>query len=180
MKNDIQRLTEAFNFAAQSHKNQRRKNPEKEPYINHPVIVAAILAEHTGGKDTNLIIAGTLHDTVEDVGVTFEQIEEKFGKDVADLVREVTDDKSLPKERRKELQIEHAAHASPRAKILKLADKTANLEDQLKLTPEGWSQQRVDEYFNWSKRVVDQVRGVCPALEARFDRAYAARMKPAL
>lgn len=165
-----------YNFAADAHKNQKRKNPEQAPYIVHPAKVAALIAEHTGGADANLIIAGLLHDTVEDVGVTFEQIEEKFGKDVADLVREVTDDKSLPKQARKEAQIEHAAHASPRAKILKLADKTANLEDQLRSPPEGWSKERIDEYFNWSKRVVDQVRGACPALEARFDKVFAARM----
>ncbi len=177
MNNDTLRLVDAFNFAAQSHKAQKRKNPEQEPYIVHPAEVAQIVSEYTGGTDANLVIAALLHDTVEDVGVTFEQIEEKFGKDVADLVREVTDDKSLPKQARKEAQIEHAAHASPRAKILKLADKTANLEDQLRIAPEGWSKERIDEYFNWSKRVIDQVRGACPPLEARFDRAFSARMK---
>jgi guanosine-3',5'-bis(diphosphate) 3'-pyrophosphohydrolase len=178
MNNDAQRLTKAFNFASQKHKEQRRKNPQQEPYIVHPAEVANLIAQYTGGNDTNLIIAGLLHDTVEDVGVTFEEIEQEFGSDVAGLVREVTDDKTLEKQERKRLQIEHAAHATPRAKVLKLADKTANLEDQLRIAPEGWSTARIDEYFNWSKSVVDQVRGVCPDLEARFDRAYKARMCP--
>lgn len=174
MENDIQRLTRAFNFAAQRHIDQRRKDYRAAPYINHPANVADLVTKHTGGNDINLIIAALLHDTVEDVGVTFEELEREFGKDVADLVREVTDDKNLPKAVRKELQIEHAAHATERAKILKLADKVSNLNDLLVMPPRDWDNARVVEYFNWASKVVAGCRGANAGLEKEFDAAYLA------
>lgn len=174
---DIQRLTKAFNFAAQKHSEQRRKGPDAAPYINHPAKVADLVSQHTDGNDVNLIIAALLHDTVEDVGVTFEEIEQEFGKDVADLVGEVTDDKNLPKQVRKLLQIEHAAHATPRAKTLKLADKVANLNDLLIAAPADWDNVRISEYFIWASKVVKGCRGANKGLEAEFDIAYAAGAK---
>ena len=117
----------AADAAARWHVHDRRKGVGKEPYINHLVEVAMLVAEATGGSDTNLLIAALLHDAIEDCEVPRELIAEAFGEDVASLVTEVTDDKSLPKEARKEKQITGAATKSARAKVLKLADKTSNL-----------------------------------------------------
>jgi (p)ppGpp synthase/HD superfamily hydrolase len=174
--NDVSKIAKAFHFAAEKHSDQRRKGTRAEPYVNHVAEVAALLAEHTGGRDTDLIVAGLLHDTVEDVDVTYEEIEKEFGANVAHLVSEVTDDKSLPKAERKRLQIEHAAHASPRAKMLKIADKTANLRTLLESAPPDWTETRITEYFEWSKKVVDNCRGVNTGLEAGFDKLYRLKM----
>ena len=116
-------------------------------------------------------MAALLHDTVEDTETTFEEIERSFGADVRDLVAEVTDDKSLPKQRRKELQIENAPHKSDRAKQLKIADKTCNIRDIDAENPAGWEQERKVEYLRWAERVVEHCRGVNQELDEHFDEA---------
>jgi len=88
---------------------------------------------------------------------------------------EVSDDKSLPKAERKQLQIEHAAHISERAKLVKLADKIANIRDVADAPPAGWSLPRRREYFDWAKQVVDGLGDISPALRRAFDVAYASR-----
>jgi guanosine-3',5'-bis(diphosphate) 3'-pyrophosphohydrolase len=119
-----------------------------------------------------------LHDTIDDTEVSAQQLEDRFGKRVRNLVEEVTDDKSFAKERRKRLQIEHAAVASPEAKLIKLGDKIANLRDLAQFPPADWPVERKRDYFAWAKAVVDRLRGAgSPAhqlLEAQFDRAHAA------
>jgi guanosine-3',5'-bis(diphosphate) 3'-pyrophosphohydrolase len=162
-------LLRALHFAADRHQEQRRKGSTKMPYINHLIGVALLLAETGGVTDETLLLGGVLHDTVEDTKTTFEELEAAFGKPVADLVREVTDDKKLSKEQRKELQVQHAATASPLAKQLKIADKISNLRDVLHHPPEGWSDERRREYFEWAARVVANCRGYNPGLEAAFD-----------
>ena len=175
MKEDIVRMAKAIDFAARSHAPQRRKGEAEEPYVNHLAEVALLVAEATQGADANLVIAAYLHDTIEDQEVKHETLAAEFGRDVADLVREVTDDKLLPKAERKRLQVEHARSASPRAKHLKLADKISNLNSILTSPPSDWSAERKREYFEWAAKVVAGCRGVCPWLEARFDAAYARR-----
>ena len=91
-----------------------------------------------------------------------------------------TDDKSLDKAVRKQLQIEHAPHASSRAKLVKLADKTCNLRDIATTPPADWSEDRSREYFDWAKKVVAGVRGANEALEAAFDRAFATQSAASL
>lgn len=142
MHNDIIRITQAFDFAARKHIHQRRKGELQEPYVNHLNEVALLLAEATAGMDANLFIAGLLHDTIEDQGVTQKELAGIFGEDVANLVVEVTDDKSLTKEERKHLQAESAATISVRARLLKIADKTANLRSMQDSPPSGWSEER--------------------------------------
>lgn len=159
-------------FAAQRHRGQRRLDPERSPYINHPLALADTLANLGGVADPVVLCAALLHDTVEDTATTFEEIEQAFGARIAAVVREVTDDKSLPKAERKRLQVEHAPHVSAEAKLVKLADKICNLTDLLEAPP-PWPRQRKREYFDWTARVVAGVRGVHPALEARFDALYA-------
>jgi guanosine-3',5'-bis(diphosphate) 3'-pyrophosphohydrolase len=164
-------LLRALSFASVKHRNQRRKDAESSPYINHPIAVASVLASEGGIEDDVLLIAGILHDTVEDTETTFEELAQKFGPAVASLVRELTDDKSLTKAERKLLQIEHARTASTGAKQLKIADKICNIRDITASPPADWPPQRRQEYLDWAAQVVHVCRGVNPQLEAVFDDA---------
>ncbi|XP_003747630.1 guanosine-3',5'-bis(diphosphate) 3'-pyrophosphohydrolase MESH1 [Galendromus occidentalis] len=160
----------ACHFAAVKHTNQRRKDEAQTPYINHPLGVANHLVD-CGLSDPALLCAAVLHDTVEDTDTTFEEIKDHFGQEVEALVREVSDDKSLPKMKRKELQIEHALHASPKAKLIKLADKLYNLEDLQRCTPKGWTEDRVNAYFEWAQKVVTNCKtGESPMLEEKVQK----------
>lgn len=161
-------LLSAIEFAAHKHRDQRRKDLPKSPYINHPIAVARLLWQH-GVTDPVVILASVLHDTLEDTSTTQAELVERFGEAVAATVLEVTDDKSLPKGRRKELQIEHAPNLSTAAKLVKLADKTCNVRDMVESPPHEWSSERRYEYFVWAERVVEGLRGVNASLEAAFD-----------
>jgi guanosine-3',5'-bis(diphosphate) 3'-pyrophosphohydrolase len=169
----VQRILSAARFAAESHATQRRKGVQQEPYVNHVLEVAELVACGSEIIDENLIIAALLHDTVEDTNVTPEDIRERFGEDVAALVAEVTDDKSLPKQARKALQVQNAPHKSVRAQSLKVADKISNLRSILASPPANWDLQRRRDYFDWAKRVVDGLTAASPILKDEFERVYA-------
>jgi guanosine-3',5'-bis(diphosphate) 3'-pyrophosphohydrolase len=157
----VQRLAHAANFAAHAHRHQKRKGKDALPYVNHVLDVSARLAA-VGVDDVNLLIAGLLHDTVEDVGVTREQLVAEFGETVAALVMEVTDDKKLDKVQRKKLQVEHAAHASVPARMLKLADKRSNASDLCGDDgPAHWSPEEKQGYLWWTLAVVRACGNVC-------------------
>ena len=170
MKEWLQVL-KAADAAARWHVHQRRKGASKEPYINHLLEVARLVAEATGGRDPNLVIAALLHDAIEDSEVPGEVIADAFGEDVATIVAEVTDDKGLPKATRKRKQIKTASRKSDRAKVLKLADKTSNLRAIAASPPPDWTVKRRIEYVQWAKDVVDGLRGINARLEAQFDDA---------
>jgi guanosine-3',5'-bis(diphosphate) 3'-pyrophosphohydrolase len=171
----MQLLLDALAFAADKHRNQRRKDKDASPYINHPIALARVLGVEAGVTDTEVIAAALLHDTIEDTETTFDELRERFGQRVADIVAEVTDDKELPKDERKALQISHAPHLTTEAKLVKLADKICNLRDMAIAPPASWPLERRRQYFEWARQVVDGVRGVHSVLEAAFDAAYAAR-----
>jgi (p)ppGpp synthase/HD superfamily hydrolase len=164
-------VLKAADAAARWHVHQRRKGAAKEPYINHLLEVATLVAEATDGKDENLVIAALLHDAIEDCEVPQALIAKSFGADVADLVAEVTDDKALEKGERKKLQVESAHKKSDRAKMLKLADKTSNLRALVSSPAPEWSVRRRIEYIEWARKVVAGLRGACPPLEQKFDEA---------
>lgn len=168
----IQRILAAARFAAERHAGQQRKGDAAEPYINHLIEVAELIAASSDVLDMNLVMAGFLHDTVEDVGVTPAELEERFGPDVTSLVLEVTDDKSLPKDVRKALQVKNAPKKSPRAQTLKLADKISNLRAILASPPRDWSIQRKREYFEWARDVIAGLQSPNHALREEFDRTY--------
>ena len=172
MSTDLVRLARAADYAARQHIAQRRKGERAEPYINHLTEVAALLAEATDGSDVVLLMGGLLHDTLEDTDSTYDDLLERFGPEVAALVAEVTDDKSLPKEERKRLQIEKAPGKSERAKLLKVADKTSNLRGLMASPPVGWTEARLRDYVVWAYDVVRSSRGLNPRLEAGVDEAY--------
>jgi (p)ppGpp synthase/HD superfamily hydrolase len=164
-------IARAADFAARAHAAQRRKGDAQEPYINHLAEVALLLTEATGGEDAALIAAGWLHDTLEDTATEREELETLFGPDVAALVAEVTDDKSLKKAERKRLQVETAPSKSARARLIKIADKTSNLRAIALSPPAGWDYERRREYVRWAETVVAGCRGLSPMLEAAFDEA---------
>jgi (p)ppGpp synthase/HD superfamily hydrolase len=167
-------VLKAADAAARWHVHQRRKGATAEPYINHLIEVAMLVAQATDGSDPNLVIAALLHDAVEDCQVPRKMIAEAFGEEVAAIVMEVTDDKKLPKAKRKKKQIETAPHKSPQAKLLKLADKTSNLRAIAASPPADWSVKRRIAYVDWALAVAQGLRGVSPWLEEQLDQAAAA------
>ena len=163
-------IANALCFAAQMHAEQTDKNGQ--PYIWHPIRVAQGL-KNAGYAETYQAV-GLLHDTVEDTETTPEELTETFGAEISDIVMEVTDDKSLEKEVRKQAQIDHAQHLSRQARAVKLADKICNLGDVVE-SPPAWPLERRQQYFDWAKNVIDGLRGEWSELEAEFDRRYKSR-----
>ncbi|MET0893489.1 MAG: HD domain-containing protein [Pseudoxanthomonas sp.] len=178
------RVIDAIAFAAHAHRMQRRKDKYETPYINHPVALVQILAVEAGVEDADVLCAAALHDYLEDccgepgqasLEAGRQLLQERFGAEVLALVDAVTDDKSLPKAERKRRQVEHAGHVPHGARLIKLADKTANLRDLVDFPPADWPAFRRRDYFDWAALVVAQVRGAHPQLEALFDQAHARR-----
>ena len=173
---ELATLLRALEFAAHKHRDQRRKGRGSTPYINHPIAVAEVIARVGRVTDLVVLTAAVLHDTVEDTETSPEEIEREFGAEVRELVAELTDDKRLPKEERKRLQILNAPRASRRAKIVKLGDKIMNVTDIAHDPPPDWPVDRRREYFEWARQVVNGCRGANAALERRFDKVLAEGM----
>lgn len=161
----MNRLLAALHFAARCHQDQRRKGEAQEPYINHLIEVMALLADFAGVTDSATLQAAALHDVVEDTDTTIEEVEDRFGAAVAELVAALTDDKALPKAERKRLQIEHMAIAPRTARLIKLADHTSNVTE----LPESWPIERRREYLQWSWKVIEHCRGISPELELEYE-----------
>lgn len=159
----------ALRFAAEKHKQQRRKDADATPYVNHVIAVADTLAGIGGVADVVTLQAAILHDTLEDTKTSAQELDQVAGAEVRSVVQEVTDDKSLPSPERKRLQVEHAPRLSARAKQIKIADKLCNLGDIMTAAPVVWGVQRKLEYLHWAEQVVAGCRGLNRALEQRFD-----------
>jgi (p)ppGpp synthase/HD superfamily hydrolase len=166
---EIRLVSEAAELAARRHNGQQRKGRGDEPYINHLAEVANLLAAATNGADAELVAAGWLHDTIEDTETTREELAAKFGKRVASLVSEVTDDMSLPKKQRRQKQIEDAPHKSPAAKMIKIADKISNTRARIVLKPSKQEREDLADYVAWGEKVVAGCRGVNAMIDAEFD-----------
>ena len=180
----IARVIDAIAFAAHAHRGQRRKDADATPYINHPVALVRILAVEAGIDDPDILCAAALHDYLEDccggdgqpgLDKGREQLRACFGDAVLAYVEALTDDKTLSKAERKRLQVERAAHASHGARLVKLADKIANLRDLIEFPPADWPAYRRREYFDWTAEVVDSLRGTHARLEELFDSVQALR-----
>jgi (p)ppGpp synthase/HD superfamily hydrolase len=164
---NISRLCHAIHFSAIKHRNQRRKNEEKTPYINHPIDVMNILASH-GITDVNILIAGIGHDLIEDTNCTETELRDLFGDKVCSIVLECTDDKKKDKITRKKLQLEHSKDISYEAKCVKLADKYSNLFDLATTPPSFWSQEEIVGYTYWSYAIFLHMKGTIPSLDEKF------------
>ena len=169
--NDTVLIAHALRFAAERHSGQRRKGQAKEPYVNHLAEVAELVANATEGKDANLVAAALLHDTIEDTETSSDELVAVFNSDIAQLVADVTDDKSLPKQDRKNLQVVNSRAQNMRVKLLKLADKTSNLRSLANSPPENWNTERKQAYIDWAIKVAAGLKGVNPWLEGCFDEA---------
>lgn len=152
-------------FAAEKHKNQRRKNKDKTPYINHPLEVSKLCAEAGYGNSPDVLCAALLHDVLEDTQTSYSELVSEFGDRIAEIVQECSDDKKLDKVSRKRLQIEHAKSISTQAKAVKMADKYSNLKDLADNPPAHWSKAEITGYAYWSYAVVRQLRLDEPDLE---------------
>lgn len=161
-------IISAATFAADRHREQVRKNGAG-PYINHPLRVADILANEALVEDGATLIAAILHDVLEDTNTTRREIVDRFNEEVANIVAEVTDDKSLSKDLRKRLQVANASKKSKAAKLVKLADKLDNCRDLVKCPPPNWSVDRVRGYFVWTEAVLKGLRGTSSVLEAKLE-----------
>ena len=133
---DINKITEAFTLAAESHGGQKRRSGED--YILHPVEVAEILVDMR--MDTDTVVAGILHDVVEDTLITLPDIEYSFGKDVSKLVDGVTKLRNLPKTDSKKIEnirkMVVAMSEDIRVVIIKLADRLHNMRTLKYMSPE--------------------------------------------
>lgn len=174
---ELKLILRALAFAAHKHRDQRRKDLAASPYINHPITLADILCNEGHITDVEVICGAILHDTVEDTQTTEQELIDTFGPSIAAIVMEVTDDQTLSGPERKLRQVEHAAHASDKAKLVKLADKIANLRDIVSCPPANWPLERRQRYFDWAREVVNKVRGVHSGLEAIFDAVFLQRPK---
>lgn len=168
----MQLFMNAASFAAVRHRDQKRKGASEEPYINHLLEVTQLLTL-SDVRDEEVLAAAVLHDSVEDVGVSLEEIEARFGPRVASIVAEVTDDKGLPRDERKRLEVERAPQASAAAQAIKVADKLSNVRGILMSPPAGWSYERKLDYCMFAQRLVDRCTLAPESLVARFRTVHA-------
>lgn len=165
---DFSLVLRAAEFAAHKHRRQCRKGESARPYVGHCIEVARLIAEVGKVDDANVLAAALLHDTVEDTDTTPDELQAEFGPEIAKLVAEVTDDKGLEKQARKDAQVEHAPHLSDGAKVIKLADKISNVREIGVDPPVDWNVARRGDYFDWAERVVDAIGRINGPLEGLF------------
>lgn len=159
-------IDHARGFAEAAHLFQTRKGAGQAPYVVHLEEVAALVARF--GGDETAVAAAWLHDTVEDCRITFAEIEARFGPEVAGIVRELTDDKSLEKAERKRLQVVHAPGKSPAAALVKICDKLSNIRAVGETPPLHWDAARQAQYLDWAETVVALLPAVPDAARAAF------------
>jgi (p)ppGpp synthase/HD superfamily hydrolase len=157
-------IIDAEQFARERHEGQFRKGYLKEPYSVHLEEVARLCK--SWGAEDNVIAAAWLHDTVEDCPPTsIDEIKAIFNENIANIVDELTDKKSLSKSERKQSQINNAAKKSYGASLVILADKTSNVGSIIHSPPKHWSFDRQQSYIVWAHQVIELLPNV-PA-EAR-------------
>lgn len=165
---DNTKLLLAIAFAAEKHSFQKRKDEAGTPYINHPIQLALTLAQEGEAENETLLIAAILHDTIEDTETSPKEILQLFGNDVLQTVLEVTDNRQLPKQERKNLQVVNASKKSENARKLKLADKICNVNDIIHHPPDNWPIERKLEYLDWAEKILLQLKGTHQALENKL------------
>lgn len=170
----IPRLLQALDFAAERHSAQRRKGPDAAPYVNHLIEVAALVANVGQVEDVEVLIAAVLHDVLEDTPTTADEVSERFGARVCGFVQALSDDKSLPRKRRRELTLQELPAMDALVKIIKLADLSSNI----KFLPSTWSDARKLEYLEWSEHAASICSPECqPLADLYWQRARATRAR---
>jgi guanosine-3',5'-bis(diphosphate) 3'-pyrophosphohydrolase len=169
MLSGLRLVSEAAELAARRHSGMQRKGRGSEPYINHLAEVASLLSRASDGADAELVAAGWLHDTIEDTGISRDELAGLFGEGVAGLVAEVSDDKTLAKDERRRRQIAEAPKKSASAKLIKIADKISNVRARIRPQPSADQRDELIDYTDWAEKVVQGCRGVSATLERIFD-----------
>ena len=149
MPDSIQRqILDAASFAARAHQGQKRKDGVT-PYIAHPFRVCLIVRDLFGCDDPRMLLAALLHDTIEDTTTDFDDLEERYGKEVATWVRFLTKDKRLPDDEREEAYIAGLQQAPWQVQVCKLADVYDNLSDsgQQPAEKKARTVERAERYF---------------------------------
>jgi GTP diphosphokinase / guanosine-3',5'-bis(diphosphate) 3'-diphosphatase len=162
------KLLRALDFAAEHHSAQRRKGPDGEPYVNHLIEVAALLANVGGIGDEDVLVSAVLHDVVEDTPVSLEEVGRFFGERVERIVGNLSDDKTLAKDERKRLVLERLGRADQSTKLVKLADLCSNISS----FPADWSRQRCRDYLEWSRRAASLCGGISEPLDAVYQERW--------
>jgi guanosine-3',5'-bis(diphosphate) 3'-pyrophosphohydrolase len=162
----------AIKFASAKHQFQSRKGKSKPPYINHLIDVSYILHNVGSIKDEEVLAASILHDTIEDTDTSYNELKINFNERIANMVLDLTDDKTLSAIERKRQQVITAPKIHKLSKLIKLADKISNIKDITLDPPATWTNERMLNYLNWAKDVVDQIRGNNKAMEEMFDEWY--------
>lgn len=160
-------------YVVEKHDGQYRKSVEgrKIPYATHPMRVSKMLVD-IGITDEATLVAALLHDVLEDTDTGYQELFNLFGKEVADIVAELSDDKSLPKDVRKAKQIEKAPKLSAKAARIKLSDKLDNIASIIELPP-PWADEVKLAYADHAERVVGALVAPHPKLLAPFKRKLA-------
>ena len=165
-------VVRAAYFAGEKHKDQRRSDKEETPYINHPLELASILVDEGDVGEVEIICAALLHDTLEDTNTTFEELVAKFGITVAKIVREVTNNMTLTSAERRIQEAACIPNLSREAKLVKLADKIANIRDISTMPPVSWNIEKKELYFDFSLSIAEQAKDASPKLYSVFLRDY--------
>lgn len=130
-RGELELLDYAIYFATKAHNGQKRKSDKDVDMIFHPFTVGMMLQR--SGASEEAVIAGILHDVVEDTRYTINDIKEEFGDDIAKVVLEVSEKKELPWDERKQEAIDRIKIASIDGKLVECADKISNLETMYNL-----------------------------------------------
>lgn len=168
MASEVRRLTKALAFAAEAHRNHRRKGASQEPYINHLIEVLDLVASVDGG-DMDVLIAALLHDVLEDTRTGYDELAAVFGDRVARIVQENSDDITLPKPERRRVRLAGIGKKSREARVVKFADIISNLRAIAVSPPAGWSNDRRLGYLESCRNLVDAGRGCNAQIECIFD-----------
>ena len=166
---DMDRLLLAIEYAAKKHAGQVRKDTAKSPYIIHPIGVTAMLWDIGNVRSVNVLTAGLLHDALEDTDATETEIEALFGPRVLYTVKEVTNDPTLKGDAIKQWQVDHAPTMSLDAQLVKLADRLYNVSDLTTSPPPSWSQEKVESYRDWGRKLLAALRGANQPLEEALE-----------
>jgi HD domain len=168
MASEVQRLTRALAFAAEAHRDHRRKGASQEPYINHLIEVLDLVAS-VEGNDMDVLVAALLHDVLEDTQTGYDELIATFGERVARIVQENSDDMTLPKLERGRARLAAMNKKSREARLVKFADIISNLRAIAVSPPAGWSNDRRLGYLNSCRNLVDAGRGSNAEIERVFD-----------
>ena len=177
-------IERALQVALSAHDGQVRKSASRVPYVVHPLHVALLLARWA--QEDDVIVAGLLHDVVEDCrDWTLERVEREFGHNVARIVGELTEDKSKSWEERKRWAVEHVPHMSPQAATVKAADKLHNLQSLAAELRESASHDEVWKRFRRGRAPTlamssELVEALSARVEAKVARALRAALKAVL